>query len=375
MLKSKPECPGLERFAHKAMRHYLAQAPVVTFQQGHRQVHLVQPYPGRLAQNGRNPSITEFARASSVEVIATRQDLTEYCDGDLATGRMLKPSDDNEIHDYDYLQGWSREKDDVLLPTLGDSGSENEYDSDTWEEMQEAIRQQQEQAGQTKSGELSREEVISVVEACENEFVDAWKTDILPKRERKAWKIWRKARRRRTKALQILQAESELENIINTRLPKLRTEIIKQTWKNEGQLRKQCASLELSIYNREDHFWTVEMLNRMSEPFRPPRAEVKRREPRGAKLTDSDDEEILESESGGDDAEDRDEAESAVDAFIVPDSPDEKDAIADGGFVDIDLASGIFDDEGSEDEIITSTTSRRRKKKGKLPFPNNMPGC
>jgi hypothetical protein len=44
----------------------------------------------------------------------------------------------NENHDWDFLEKWRYvDQDDKVLPVYGESGSEVEYDLDTWREMEE----------------------------------------------------------------------------------------------------------------------------------------------------------------------------------------------------------------------------------------------
>lgn len=343
---------GVQRFVHKAMRDFLA---------------------------------------NSTHVAATRRDLRQHYDGDLVGSTPLLEAraadheyafadaaargSDDEAGEYSYLKKWQNVDEDVILPVLGESGSENAYDSETWEQLQTELQRKKGRQGKTKGGVLSREEVLAIVNDCVEEFVEAWRQKTLPRREAKAWWMWRKARREGTKAKQIRLAESRLHNIDDVRLPKLIEEIGTQRWSNEAQVQHQCGVLEQSISEQQDQRWTITMLNRITQPTRPPPTQAKPKAPRAAKMAEleTEDEEVLESESEQEDINDHVEVKRHIREFVLPDPVEKVEEPAEEdtddtiqNHADDDVQAGAAaDDDDSDEDIMTPVLARMRRRQGK----------
>lgn len=338
---------GLRRLVHGAMQYFLTHSEpkiLKQHQQQKRPLGLVQPYPGRLAKRNEHASITVFTYHSPARIVASREHLTKYYDGDLATGKPLAESEDllhepgfasaeddapdSAPEEFDYLYKWRKVDDDTVLDALGDSGTEGGYDSDTWEEMQQEAESARKGHKGLKQGTLSKEEVSAIIDSCIEDLIEMWKEEKLPKRERTAWHKWQTSRRERTKVQQILKAQDLINTLSNDRLPKLRKAIMDEVYSSEAQVRKQGGNLEESVFDREDQKWLIETLSRRTKPERPPRREPKTRKSRTPRVneSDADDVEVLESESSTDDDAAEEERRAAEEErraaeFVVPDSP------------------------------------------------------
>ncbi|KAI5790249.1 hypothetical protein EDC01DRAFT_788515 [Geopyxis carbonaria] len=191
------------------------------------------------------------------------------------TSEKLQPQLDipqlrNNINtDYDYLTKWENtEGADYIYPVYGESGSENEYDQATWNEM-EAEHQGplQKVEGKSYRNRLTKEQLEEALEEGIEIVIRNWQRKQLPKLEaRVAYKRWTRARKC-VKAT-ISKAEAKIQSLTE-RLQKQRNEMLvgKIEWSNKDQVHKICrGNMSLTITNREEEKWTVELLNRKEAP-------------------------------------------------------------------------------------------------------------
>jgi hypothetical protein len=359
LVEAGPAYPGQRRFVHRAIKRALMRSQPKVIQKGKTQIHAIQPYPRRVAQNGLL-SITLFSVDPYLEkVSAVRGCLRgDPNDEELASDTQLsdeEPPDikssglpmdaagqDNGAEDFNYLYKWRHLPDDRLLPAFGDSGSEASFDSETWEEMQAEMKNEK---PEVDNDGLPHDEVLAIINACIANFVEKWKSEKLSGRERKAWSLWRKAKREGTKKLQVRRAQDLISKIDSERLPKLIEEIAGQSWTHAAQIQRQCGVLEQSVFDREDQKWLITTLNSVDEPERPQRLPQKKPERTRTHVNPDErevpDEEVLESEI--------DDHESSGDEDWIVD--------------DDELAVSQHEDS---DEDITIRRSGRKQPKGKL---------
>ncbi|KAF6843325.1 snf2 family helicase [Colletotrichum musicola] len=141
-----------------------------------------------------------------------------------------------------------------ILPVFGDSDSEEEYDSDTRQEIedeQEDIRLEKER----KMHQLTSDDVDRIMHeeiARMEEDWDEWK---LPIRERKAKRIWNRPGRRS----RIQQASAEAK-AMSKRIDKLCAEVQHDEWQSEQQLRRQMQCFEATVRDRKEQKWLLSIL-------------------------------------------------------------------------------------------------------------------
>jgi len=256
-VKSQRHPPGHVEFLRKRLQHYLHTTPG-SLDDGR---YVLNPYPQRLVGKGRGRSVTLLKTGANGSVSATKRDALIL---DNTT------SDDQNVdnnHDWDFLEKWTRAgAANDLLPVYGDSGSENAFSLDL---MNEIEGEQQERNNQTNTGVMNSEAVNEVITKAVTALEERWHADKKPKREQGAYRTWRKGQGRKGVIAKAL-AKYELEHL-TTVLSNLRTAICDEVWRKPDQIIKQCASMELSIYNKLDQEWKINLWQRQHAPARPPR--------------------------------------------------------------------------------------------------------
>lgn len=228
------------------------------------------------------------------------------------------------------LQKYPPEADDAdILPLYGDSGSEGQFDEETWEEMEVEAKELQEQAKQATPAALSREECIALIaqHIAQKELI--WNEKHLPKELPKAPKIWNRSHLNGS----LEQDKADLTKRISLyqkRLEKLKGGLLETDSKDRAFFLLSCASLNNTIADICLDKWTLQTLELANCPPHiepPPRVPKPQKEPLNVR-----DDESLASEmdtelesSCEESASDESESESEEDEsdFIEIDSEDE----------------------------------------------------
>lgn len=195
-----------------------------------------------------------------------------------------------------------------VLPLLGESDSDEEYDSDTWAEI-EAEQREREAMAETNTA-LSSNDVNMVLDEGINNYIASWTERKLPKLERRANTEWNIARRRGLKwALGMAQQNV---NHLQKRLAKFRAEVNNQEWRNKADVKSSLGNFEPTVLDLQVAKWKLMVIKSPLEPKRVSdvtRKAAKKREqrPRTAVtgdegdllMSDSEDELIVEDEEQG----------------------------------------------------------------------------
>ncbi|KAI1337943.1 hypothetical protein F5Y15DRAFT_138568 [Xylariaceae sp. FL0016] len=211
----------------------------------------------------------------------------------------------------DAIPGAGNPDDDQLLPLYGESDDEDSYDSETWkaytqEEEEKAARA----ANPQRPKWLSMEEINAALDEIVNGYVADWEARKLPKLARTAHRTWNDARRRGRKRA-IDTARADLDRL-ETRITNIRQEMEAQQYRNRDELKLSAGSLQVSIEQRANASWLLDVV---AAPGEPPRASPMPRKPainpkpqETPRIALESDEESLHSQS-----------EDDLDAFIVVD--------------------------------------------------------
>jgi len=390
---------GQRLYVHELMKRFLSQSERKVFRRNGQVFTAVIPYSERIGRKHQSQSFTLCSRSPSA-ITATREDLSKWpaartltdakeksqTDLDSAFTRFNVPDEDpfslrenaNENHDWDFLEKWRYvDQDDKVLPVYGESGSEVEYDLDTWRETEEERGTLERTVGKSKRKRLTDEEVMTAMDQGLEELEAKWRMKRLPLGEHKAWRIWTKSRRDRSQHQQIELATARICYLNNVRLSKMRKEMTNEIWSNMIQVKKQCKIMEETVFEREDQKWRVSVLQSKSPPSKPPPRDTVR--PTKAPRTHEslgDDEEILESSNDPVESSDDDldgfiieddvheelpgaEAEMLLDTERVLDADDEH-------VLDIDN-----NDIDSEDEVVPPTVRGQLGLRGMSLYPNH----
>lgn len=364
LLSENLSAAGRRIYVNNRMKYFLTSKPILLRGNEPQVQYGVVPYPTRILQKHQPLSLTLFSNSASDGATRARrpawlaadnpippsQPYEEQLDGIHTfevpqASSLLSHLGENEIRDFDYLEKWNhQENGEDVLPLYGDSASEGEYDLDTWQEMEaEQSTSLERPVGKSNGKHLTADEVSDIIEDSIEQMSEEWKTKKLPLMERKAWRLWVRARHDKSVHLQIATLLEDIEKLEH-RLAKLKKELNGEVWSNALQLKKQCQSLQLTINDLEASKWKIETLQLRHAPPKPERSSEKPESGKAEKTREPvpDGEEELESSESACESSDED-----LEDFIVEDDNELDDGL-DGGSLDL-----LLDDN---EHIIAQTS-------------------
>ncbi|KAL8805496.1 MAG: hypothetical protein Q9182_001951 [Xanthomendoza sp. 2 TL-2023] len=354
---------GQRRFVSSRLQYFLRQKAGI-FQRGNKKRVGICPYPSSFGRKHQNLSITIF-EATPDGVLATRRNRSQWLSSDAFKSDHLLDSrgldiDDNDIQvplpinngsDWDYLKKWDHTLEpSTILPIFGESGSEGEYDSDTWREMEKENGRLSKPLGRSKKlKNMSDRESTDIIDRAIKQMIDEWNEKRLPKLARTVWTLWMRSRRDQTMQTKINTLEHEIIHL-ETRLAKLRKGVADQPWTSSARIKRQCESMRRTVYEIEDSRWTLRILQSGDEPARPPK--VLKNKPGNKSFRHED---LTEVETSMDESS----ADEDLGSFIVDDdelsNPGGDGSLLDASNVDIMVNQG---------SIAESNDSHRNQQQG-----------
>ncbi|KAL4957740.1 hypothetical protein BDW69DRAFT_155510 [Aspergillus filifer] len=263
------------------------------------------------------------------------------------TGGSLKPSDP-----FSYLLEKYPVEDDSAdaFPLYGDSGSEGEFDEDTWREMED---ERSDPVSLIQQRKLPPAVIDSIISDCISGYQDLWLGTRLPREEYKARRIWLAARRQNS-ANQEIKAMAREIALLHSRLQKLQDELRKVEYATQEELRTQCQCLEQTVFDIQKQKWRLSVLEQQTCPAQVARPMQPQHRPK-AKV---DDEESLNSES---DFMEDDSLDEFIDDSEVPRLPQDE-------YFPVSPPS-----DGDDDVISVSGTTRRTRGRAPRVFVSSSP--
>ena len=328
----------------------------------------VRPYDVRLAPKHQNASFTLYYSAPDGQITAKREEFPSWPEidpeviaqrpvitGDAGPGVFggadsYADWDPSCLEKYEFLTGG-----DEVLPLYGESDEENEYDLDTWREMEEERGDALEKPLHAlKRPHLTSEDVEKAIDEGIAEILIKWNEKQLPKLQRKAYRMWKKSGYEKKQAIKA--AQGELKHLIE-RIAKLQREIAGEVWTSKLQVRKQTQILEPSIFDREDLNWGISILEDLNAPVKPvPRARSSLKSKKSI-VTAQDGEEGESIET------DLSSPEDELEDFILSD-----DASSTGEEIELNLADGEEEDEDAtmSDASLSDAAEEKSKSPSKV---------
>ncbi|OJD24074.1 hypothetical protein ACJ73_04571 [Blastomyces percursus] len=329
---------GQKRFVNKRVQYYFLQEPRSIQTKEGKDAVAIFPYSSNILLSGELQYFTLFTQDKGVVKVSTE---------DIISWPQLKEERDA----YDYLLDKYPAKEDQVLPPYGDSGSENDYDSETWQEIE--LEKQEIEREREKSKRLSGPEVDSIIDRCVEQFSHKWRDHKLPTQQRKAQRLWLSSRKLNTKYTEIKSAQSTIDHL-DRRLKALRKAIKDTPWSKASEVQQQCQSMEETVFNREVQQWTISILELDTCPPKPVPAATPVKRP---KPSIPEDEEWLSSEDDNEDVED-------INDFIVPDEDAPLlDRVEDKRQPSAQASTSYRNELESEDDIVTPKSLRTRRHK------------
>ena len=267
----QPFGKGLREYVGARIKHYLMSSPVRLHDQENQAI--LAPYPDMLAKRHHRLSATVFAK-SPAGPVALRMDRSKPIQSKSERGKGLDenyfdPSGPSIAHaetadsDWSYLHKWDRQTiEDKILPVYGESGSEGEYDTQTWHEMEAEKDYVDATVHRRKKKYINQAEIEENLDDAEKQMVARWEATKKPGLYRKARSFWEEHRNDPREHFQIDLSLKHLEK----RLLKIRSEIMAVKWTSVKQLQKQCRSMEVSVFDREKLSWEKSILEKKTPP-------------------------------------------------------------------------------------------------------------
>ncbi|KNG82509.1 putative SNF2 family helicase/ATPase [Aspergillus nomiae NRRL 13137] len=289
-----------------------------------------------------NRCLHSFQKQKLIPLDSTQDQVS----GDVPT-ETLDPSDPFSYLLQRYpVQGESQD----AFPLYGDSGSEGEFDEETWQEIED-----EHQGGWSgKPSKLTPREMESVIKDCISQYESKWHDTCLPKEQQKARKLWLRAKKGKCTNQEIKGLDRKITSL-NERLRKLQDAVRESEYATKAELQTQCQSMEQTVMDIQQHRWRVSTLEqetcppRISAPLIPTPAQRPKH--------NSGDEESLHSES--DDLSD-DSMDDFIDNSDIGDQP-----------IHVENNSNTRTpptSESDDDDIISPSGIRRQTRRRKLPF-------
>ena len=268
---------GQRLYVNYRMRHFLLSPRLVLERDGIEHIGII-PYPERLGKKHYPLSITIFSKSRN-GITASRSNRSKWIhaaptptDPNIESFNVADPvlaQDENKDSEWAALEKWKYlDGQDGVLPLYGDSGSEGEYELDTWREIEQERGTMTRPLRQSKHQKLTDDEVNEAIDNVMKQLMQDWSLKRLPKLQEKAWRIWVKSRRDGDASLQIRLLDFETEKL-NGRINNLRKEIAKEIWSNTNQVAKQCKIIQPSLFDREGNKWRIALLRSTRVPAKP----------------------------------------------------------------------------------------------------------
>ncbi|KAL4768297.1 P-loop containing nucleoside triphosphate hydrolase protein [Aspergillus nidulans var. acristatus] len=348
-----PRLPTAQRtFVNNRLKYFFQQSPIKLNTNGRSSYQAIIPY---------KPSMVKFSKDRHFTLYTTRQGRVNATKGKLDEWPQLKsrlevdknarprseslgPSDSFSylLQKYPVEEGLEH-----ALPIYGDSGSEGEFDEETWQEIYE-------EAGEPMLPQcinLGPAEVDSVIRDCVSQFETKWRETYQAKEKYKARKLWLAARKRNS-INQEVKALAKDTGLLELRLHKLSNEISRNEYSTQTELRTQCQCLEQTVFEIQKQKWRSSMLTQEKCPDKVSAPPKRRYLPKTVVGGD----ESLHSESSIDE-------DNSHDEFVVDDT-DGAPGIIQGQFVENLPAS--LSPSGTDDDII-SVSGKRCRTRGQVP--------
>jgi hypothetical protein len=186
---------------------------------------------------------------------------------------------------YDFLlEKYPPKEESDPYPLYGESGSEGDYDSETWAEMED----EREKGALKPSKFLSSHEIDSIIDQRIIYYEGLWRAKHLPKLDLGAHRLWFDAHRKKCRNLEIKVALDNIQRL-KSRLGKMRKALHSDEWTQPAHLAAQCEVLEPTIFEIETQKRRVAILESPQCPPKPssvPRPAAQPKEKVNQPLTD-----------------------------------------------------------------------------------------
>lgn len=284
---------GRRLYVYHALKRFLRSDPHV-FSRDKKLYSAILPYPIYLVPTHKKPSFTLYHAGKDGKIHARREAIaawpevdpealppkgldgervTTFNMGDKPLVMYAETFDADDLEKYRHIPGG-----DELLPLYGESDEENEFDVETWEEIQKELAEKNKPALEMpllsmKNPLLSQQVVFQVIDECLKDMRELWHREKKEKKERRAFRLWKRFHNphdRFQKALRLEKLRADIAHFAKKRIPDLRNEIASEQWSSERAVRRQTQIMEASVFDHESRLWEMSIYESRTPPAKPP---------------------------------------------------------------------------------------------------------
>lgn len=319
---------GRRLYVNSQLKYFLRSSQHKILRRGNKAVYVIVPYPDKFSRKHRPLSITEFGKTSDgyIAVRRNRVGLDSSVPGSLPKSNdemvlfnipeVIGEASTENANNPDFLEKWKyQDSEDEVLPLFGDSGSEGEYDLETWREIENEQGTLTRPSVHSRSKTMADDDVTAAIDQEIKKLQDDWNLKRLPKLQKKAWGLWRKYAQNGLKQQRMRDITATLTTL-EARLTGLTNEILGEVWSSEKQIIKQCKILQPTVYDMQDSSWKLSVLKQKKPPEKLQQTSnsPKRKTDKAVEKILEDGEEILSSQQS-----EINSSEDDLDDFVVDD--------------------------------------------------------
>lgn len=262
---SQHKRPGQAEFVYSRVQYFMSSASQLDIRRHGRDAVAVMPYPKRLQTKACSAIVIQAAGEEKDDYQAVREQTSLLESGFDYSGAGTEQGSTGE---YDYLleKHKQRQSDDGLSMDALIEKAEEEEDSTSAGESDsddDVAPQAEESDGEDL---LSTTRAAEVVDDMIQRTIAKWQQDDLPRLEKKAWTVWRKTKKSKTRRDEMVaNATAEIEHLTH-RLDICRADILEGEHESVHAVEHACGNLQPSIIDRECHRWRIEVWQRKKEP-------------------------------------------------------------------------------------------------------------
>ncbi|KAJ5663404.1 hypothetical protein N7507_004135 [Penicillium longicatenatum] len=175
----------------------------------------------------------------------------------------IPPRTENEEKFLSYLLvKYGPQDDDAGLPKYGESGSEGEYDRETWQEIVDDnpdLEDEHPDLEESRLSGLSQEECDKILAEYITEQEESWRQKALPRNLPRAEGLWLSFRENSTLQEEKLRRSNRIEHL-QDRLRKFQQAIMNVAYKSPSAFRRACGAMDMTIFDRCTEKWTLGIL-------------------------------------------------------------------------------------------------------------------
>ena len=249
---------GETRYIYNQMRHFMSNNEAIDVKRSERTAMAFVPYRDGLNEGSRSATVLQF-KAGKDEPVAIRENLNRLESGTDPDDHVQQ---DEPAGEWEFLVRKHKSSGDELLPVYGESDEDDSEDSVETTEFDTG----HDAAEEVDDRNISKDRVLDIVEAAVKGYVATWQGSVEKLEKKRAWTIWKKTKGSRTiRDSLILGAQSRIEHL-TARLNKIKREIVDTDYQSEKAIQEACVALEVTVIDREEQRWMIDIWKRRQEP-------------------------------------------------------------------------------------------------------------